>query len=292
MPTPNTFVQTSISDRNREGLPGDLVDSRKTQIVTAIAAGPMNAGLMTFFAPGETRGAAGPAGTSFDPGHVYQAPSPAAAAAATAILASGGVSSASPQTITSFNGAFGATEMRPGRRVTMVLSNNANWTGGNAVITYVDAATGANRSETLAIPSSGNTTLTTTGYASRVLSLAIPAQGGGAGTYTLGVAALDASVTANDFAGILLRKPMTVMFSALYDYADGDTVAITRKLSSVHVVSETAVTQGDDVFVRVAGTGTFGAFRNDSDSGNAVQIVGARFGRTAAANALTSVELP
>jgi hypothetical protein len=95
-------------------------------------------------------------------------------------------SAASPQTVTNLTGVYGSAAFPNGpRRVTLALNSNAHWLATTAVLTGYDAA-GNLVTENLAIPSGGNTTLTTTGVFSRIVSLAIPTQGGTSGTATLG----------------------------------------------------------------------------------------------------------
>lgn len=105
-------------------------------------------------------------------------------------IISGGASSASLQTLSgaSLNGVSGYRALSPSRRITLVLSNHADWDATTATITGKDAG-GNTISDTLSIPNGGNTTLTTAKLFARVTSVAIPAQSGTGGTFTVGVAA-------------------------------------------------------------------------------------------------------
>lgn len=107
-----------------------------------------------------------------------------------AILATGGASSTSLQTLSgaSLNGVLGYRALSPSRRITLVLSNHADWDASTATITGKDA-NGATITDTLSIPNGGNATLTTTKLFARVTSVAIPVQSGTGGTFTVGVAA-------------------------------------------------------------------------------------------------------
>lgn len=105
-------------------------------------------------------------------------------------ILSGGTSSTSAQTLSgaSLNGVLGYRALSPSRRITLVLSNHADWDASTATITGKDA-NGTTITENLSIPNGGNTTLTTTALFARVTSVTIPIQSGTGGTFTVGVAA-------------------------------------------------------------------------------------------------------
>lgn len=107
-----------------------------------------------------------------------------------AILATGGASSTSLQTLSgaSLNGVLGYRALSPSRRITLVLSNHADWDASTTTITGKDA-NGTTITDTLSIPNGGNATLTTTKLFARVTSVTIPIQSGTGGTFTVGVAA-------------------------------------------------------------------------------------------------------
>ncbi len=113
-------------------------------------------------------------------------------ASVNAILATGGASSASLQTLlaASFNGTIGAGIMSPPRQPEMVFSSHANWDATTATITGTDV-NGATITDTFAIPDGGNATvLGTSGrYFATIVSIAIPAQSGASGTFTVGFTA-------------------------------------------------------------------------------------------------------
>lgn len=104
---------------------------------------------------------------------------------ADAIL-SGGASSGSVQTITTFNGVVGAGLMNPPRALQLVLSSHADWDATTAVVTGTDGAGNA-VSENFAIPNNGNTTVVGTTRFRSITQVVIPAQSGVGGTFTLGV---------------------------------------------------------------------------------------------------------
>jgi hypothetical protein len=258
-----------------------IADSRRfTHYVSRMAEGAIKAGLAVFTVPGGGQPWSDHGG---DPGTVYQSPSPAAAAAATAFITSI-TSSTGVQSFTgaSLNGAVGGTVMYPERKVSLILSNHADWDATTAVLS--GELNGVAKTENLTIPNGGNSTVTSTGYFDKVTGLSIPAQSGTGGTATLGVAILDSSVTIADFEGFAVWDPTLIPNTIpsqdqTAEYHDKDTLSVMLK-GAFWGVAETpasALYKGD-VYVRVAGTGTFGAIRHDSDSGNAIQITGARFG--------------
>lgn len=265
---------------------GMLADgSPRGRTTSRLAATPIKAGYGCFRAPfyGESGGNFGA-----DPGAVWQVPSPAAAADVDAIIATIG-STATIQTFDTAveaDGVVSMSEMQPARKLTLVLSNHADWDATTAVITFYNEDD-VLVSENMSIPNGGNTTLTTTDTAKQFVSLVIPAQSGTGGTATVGVAALDASITAGDFEGVALFKPTQVAYSDTEDFGPQEMIALVRKNGVVIVATEGTPAEGDDVFVGTA-AGNLGKFRNDNTS--AVQIVGARFGRCDNAAGLAEVE--
>jgi hypothetical protein len=119
---------------------------------------------------------------------------------ADAIIASGGASSASPQTITTFNGVQGGT-LSPPRNVVLTFSSHADWDSTTAVVTGVNSA-GRTVTENFAIPNGGGAAVTGSTIFASITSILIPAQSGIGGTFTAGVGALfanaDLDITATD----------------------------------------------------------------------------------------------
>ncbi len=278
-------------------LPGQLMEAFGPRQVSAkIARGLLSAGVMAFKVP--TVGGAG-SRNSIDPGEAFQYVIGGAGADVDAILATGGASSASPQTITSFNGALGAGPYQPARAVTLVLSSHANWDATTAVLRGYNHL-GQIVQENLAIPDGGNATVTSTNLYQRVISLAIPAQAGTAGTFTVGVAAVSSgALTSADFYGVVVRQAIktTISTSNLYgypgvataglsaDYADGESAPLLVE-GAIACVTETAFTTNAPVYCRIAagaGGSTIGAFRNDADSATAILVPNARCRRDASA---------
>lgn len=103
------------------------------------------------------------------------------------IIATGGVSSASPQTYSgaALNGSIGAGAMNPPRVAVLQLSASASWLATTAVVTGLDES-GATVTDSLAIPLNGGVRVEGTTLFASITSVAIPAQGGTAGTFTMG----------------------------------------------------------------------------------------------------------
>lgn len=115
-----------------------------------------------------------------------------------AILATGG-STGGVQTLSgaSLDGAIGRAVMNPPRPLTMTFSSSADWDATTATVTGTDVA-GATITETFAIPNNGAVTRTGVKLFRTVTSVAIPAQSGTGGTFTVGVRA---PVTADGTSG-------------------------------------------------------------------------------------------
>lgn len=284
-------MQTSYSLNPAIAREGMIADSRTLKhIVSRLCEGAVKAGRAVFRVVG-----GGQAFTSrLDPGTVWQQPSPSQDADVDAFKTNV-ASSASLQTIsgTGWNGVVGTAKMYPERLVTLVLSNHADWDATNATLRgYLN---GVLQSETLAIPNGGNATVTSTKRYDQILDLAIPAQSGTGGTATVGVAALDASVTLADFEGFAIYDPALVpnvvpSQDQTNEYHDKDTASILYK-GALWVITEDAVSTGGTVHVRISGSGNVGAVRSDTDGGAAIAITGARFGSDASAAGLVKVEL-
>jgi hypothetical protein len=111
--------------------------------------------------------------------------STAGGAAAGAIL-TGGASSASPQTITSFNGTIGGRLMSPPRAPSVTFSSSADWHATTGTVTGKDRF-GQTISQALAIPNGGGATVNLSPLFAQITEIDIPAQGGTGGTFTVGV---------------------------------------------------------------------------------------------------------
>lgn len=203
----------------------------------------------------------------------------AAAASATAILASSGASSASPQTISgvALNGAVGDDPLDVPAPFTLVLSSSTDWDATTATLT-AELPDGTTTTESLAIPNNGNATVTTTRAYRRFISLAIPAQTGTGGTFTIGIAGTGASIDARQFLGVAHLDSATEVDASnravIAENREGGAVRSGR----VFVETDQLVSARSPVYVRTSGTASLiGVFRGDSDSGNAALLPGAMF---------------
>ena len=274
------------------GRVGAIADSRTLKfLATKMAAGMVAIGLSVFRVP--VYGADGQNRIHNRP-VVYQNPVPAAPLDVDAILASGGASATAAlttKTAADANGVVGASVMYPARKLTVTFDGSTDWDPTTGHITFYDQD-GVLTTETLAIATSA--ALTTTKAASQFVSMSFPAQTGTGGTFTIGVAVLDSSVTLADWEGIVVYDPISGgHFSGdvtTGEYQDGETLSAAR-IGAVWVVTEDACAAGGDVYTRKGGTGTFGAFRSDSDTGNAIQITGARYAMTSSAGGLNIIEM-
>ena len=272
-----TAVQTGSYDfAPATGLPGQIARVKPGQLLRAfIAAAAMAPGLIAF-----TGRAAGG-----DPGEA--GPMTAPAASATALIASGGASSGSIQTIAAadMSGDLAETELFPPRNVTLTLSSHADWDATTAVVTGTDE-NGATVTESLSIPNGGNATVTGTQMFRTVTQLVIPAQSGTGGTFTFGVGSTFGTVD-HIVAGATVRDNTR----SAVNYAEGDLMPVARD-AEMWVTSETAVKDGDPVYVRVrvASSETIGAVRATPSSGYTVRLKNARFTSTNSAG-LSRVDL-
>lgn len=202
------------------------------------------------------------------------APPSAPTAAPTAILATGGASSASPQTIvtTALNGAVGQGVISPAKNITLTFNSHADWDATTAVITG-ENEDGQIITESLAIPNGGNATVSGTIPFSRVTSIYIPAQTGTNGTFTAGTGTILGAVD-NVVHGISLwdgsREPGV--------YAV-DAVMPVIKRGTVWVYTEGAVNPSLPVFARFVASGdeVLGAFRGSPDSTDCGRVRAAKW---------------
>lgn len=187
-----------------------------------------------------------------------------------------------------FNGVIGAGRISPPAKIQLVLNNNANWDATVATLSGLDE-NGIPVSESLTIPDTGNTTLTSTRFYSRVTGLAIPAQSGVGGSATLGTSA-SVTLDGGDVLGVSLREHHARAVPSETDnelWDDGAEMPVLRH-GRVYVKMENAFRAGECPLVRTtAGVGEQrGAFRGtgDSDSGDAIPFRRARCLNSGAAN--------
>lgn len=265
--------QISYSQNPAAGRPGQLAtcnawDSRTIAVAEASGIEP---GRIVVRSASQTSGA----------GSVTKAVLPAGQAADVDAVIATGASAAAPQTYetATLDGVVGASAILVPAAVTMTISSHADWDATTAVLTAVNSE-GVTVTENLSIPDAGNTTLTTTGLYVRVVSLAIPAQSGAGGTFTLGYAQ-SSTITGAQIIGVAALDPSQEPPVLLPQYKIG--AAWTEGV--VWVATDALVVEGAKAYVRVfAGVGeSLGILRGDADGGDAVLVPGARFGKVASA---------
>jgi hypothetical protein len=269
--------QTSMAQAPSAAYPGMEADSDHNRKTTAIVeeTDGIAPGLVVMRGTGGDRTARLP---------------PAVAADADALKTNIG-STAGVQTFTGadFNGVIGTGRISPPARLDLILSSHANWDATVATIIYEDE-NGVRQTESLSIPDGGNATVSTTGYASRIVSLAIPAQAGTSGTATLGVSA-SRSLAGGDVLGVVIRSHKGLVDPASADnevYEDECEMPV-LKHGTCYVTVENAFEAGDRPLVRcvAAGAEKLGAVRvGDSDSGDCFPWPGARLLTSGSAGAL------
>lgn len=286
-------MQTTANREPAAFRAGMIADSRPMRhVASKIASGNIKAGIGAFGAPGLSAPGDSP---KADPGLIYQNPSPAAAVDVDAVVTTRATAATLVTLVAAdFNGVHGAAECFPPRLLTITANSNANWDATNIEVTYI-GADNLTHTELLAMPDGGNTTLTTTDRVKIPLSIKIPAQSGTGGSYTIGYAVLDASLTINDFMGVPVYDAWTMEGrgenSDLGEYAHGETVAVLRK-GPVAVETEGTCPDQGDVYVRVSPNGgntQIGKFRADADSATAVLVPNARFERSTTLGAVNVV---
>ena len=268
------FVQNAYAFAPAAGLPGQVARHKPGMFVaTLIACAALVPGCVYFKGPaaGGAAGEVGPLEPSAD---------------ADAIIATG-ASTAGIQTLTggSLDGVIGAGEIYPPRNITLTFSSSADWDATTATVTGTDE-NGVSQSESFSIPNGGNATVTGATKFRSITSIGIPAQSGTGGTFTAGVGSLLGAAD-HLVEGIVARD---ITRSAV-NYADGEVVPVIRN-GDVWVTSETAVKDGDPVWVRVVATGgeVLGAVRATPDSNDCVRIKNARFTSTNSAG-LSRIDL-
>lgn len=273
-------VQTSYSQNPQEAQLGQIAEGFGPQRVRSrIGRGLIRAGYGVLLAQGAGNDSLqNPQYASIiNPGTVYHVPFPAGTVSAAALHT--GASSASVQTITSFNGVYGASELMPSRTITFTFDSSTDWDPTTGTVTFVDDL-GNTVTENLAVATSA--ALTTTKKVRKLLSVTLPAQTGAGGVFTIGVSALTTGTEAL-FAGVAIRQAhkMTIATAGLFgypgqlgvtgpaDYVDSDSVPCLTE-GGIWVYSEAAVNDGDPVYMRTAANGgltVLGAFAPASGTG-------------------------
>lgn len=192
------------------------------------------------------------------------------------------------------DGDIGAGIISPAAKIDLILDSHTDWDATSATLAYEDED-GVYRTETLSIPDGGNTTVTSTGYARRVISLTIPAQTGTGGSATLGVSATRI-IGGADVLGVSVRTHKTRTTFAATDsevYDDEATMPVRRK-GRIFVEVENAFVAGSGVLVRciAAGAERLGAVRVDgTDGGDCVAWKHARLLTSGSAGEVGELEV-
>lgn len=260
---------TGYSSTPAKAYPGMLADDGAHDIgsATVDAAAPIPPGVLVLRTTGGD--------------YAADVPAPLAVAAPSSIKTNI-ASSASPQALVvgDFNGSIGAGKIPLAAKIVLVLSSNAHWILSTATLSGLDE-NGIPVSEPLTIPAGGNTTLTSSRYYSRITGLNIPAQGGGAGTATLGTSA-SVTLDGGEVLGISLREHKGRLVPSASDnelWDDGSEMPVLRQ-GRVFVKMENAFRVGECPLVRLVAVGgeQRGAFRGsgDTDSGDSVPFRRAR----------------
>lgn len=269
-------VQTSMSTSPGAGPAGTIDSTTHASVKSRLAASALTPGLLALFVA-----------------TLSTVRAPVAADSATdadAIIATGG-STAGVQTLTttSLDGVVGDDPMRLARNLTFTFSSHADWDETTITVTGKGAG-GEYLTETFAVPNGGNATVTGNALFSQVDSVSIPAQSGTGGTFLMGTGAKLGPIDAAAAGVVALENTR-----AAAAYASAEVAPVVRK-GRVRVVTETAVTEGGDVYVRlvVSGDEVYGAFRATPDSTDCARLLRAKWGQTtsAAGTALLDINLP
>lgn len=194
------------------------------------------------------------------------------------------------------DGVIGLGLISPPSRIDLILDSHVDWDATSATLVYEDE-NGVEQTETLSIPNGGNATVSSVGYASRVVSLTIPAQSGTGGTATLGIqGAAGRSLGGGDVMGVSLRTHKTRADLSAADnelYEDEDVLPV-RRQGRIFVTVENAFAAGDRPLVRLvaAGAEKLGAIRvGDNDGGDCAPWPNARLLTSGSAGAIGVLEI-
>jgi hypothetical protein len=279
-------MQTSYDAKPAIGKEGMIADSRiMRNVISRISSGVIKAGRGVFRASSYTPGL-----DSGNPGQIVQAISPVATLDVDAI-ATGTVIKSVVAGVTYLaavaNGAVGADEMIPPRRLTVTFDASTDWDPGAGSISFLDE-NGELVTEALAVATSA--ALTTTAKARSFVGITLPAATGTGGTATIGIAAL--AFTLADFEGVAVYdasvEPPADAIAAVTEYGDDMAIPV-LETGAIYVLPETAVVPTDTVYVRVAagaGGSDLGAFGNTADTATCVAVTNAKWGSKASADAL------
>jgi hypothetical protein len=173
------------------------------------------------------------------------------------------------------DGVIGTGRIWPPAKLSVTRSAHADQNAVTAVLSYLDE-NGLPRSENLAFADAGGDSFTSAYYASRFVSLVIPAQAGVGGTTQIGITA-DRTLDGGDVLGVSVldvAKTLEVSPSSWNNevYEDATQMPALRK-GRINVTVENAFRSGDCPLVRfvAAGAEKLGAIRvHDTDGGDCI----------------------
>ena len=171
-------------------------------------------------------------------------------------------------------------------------------TSAAAVITLTFVGIGRVYVITVVAPTSTLTPANTQTAGGTAIGLAVAVQYGSADAFA---AASGAGMVDADVIGMTVRSEAIqtqqgndLAVNALDEHAAGRTLAVMREGTLV-ALAEEAVTKGAGVFVRIANVTVvgdpLGMPRSDVDGGDAIQMLGARFGSTTTGRGLVVIEM-
>lgn len=271
----STSVQTAYSSTPAVGIAGQIADEGPREIESAANSSTTDivAGIVVLrSADGTVR----PLLSTDEPTADTDAIMVAQATATTAQVCTGAT----------LDGVIGVTEIFPPRNITMTLSSHANFDAATAIVRGLDEL-GRVIEEAFEFPDAGNVTLTGAVPFRFVTAVLLPAQAGTNGTVDVGTGVIMGGLTPTA-RGISVYDATKIPGA----YTRYDDLPVMRK-GRIYVLSETAVTKGGAVYVRVVATGSEvrGAMRGTLDSTDLALLLGARWGSTLTAGGIAMVDL-
>lgn len=282
--------QTSVNQSPALGIPGSFSDISPVRDaitvsaeVDSTASAPLEDPL-----PGILPGHLTMRGTDFSDARLPHA----LAVDVDAIIATGD-SSTTTYSGATLDGAVGDTRWPVPTLIDLVLNSDTDWDDTDAILIGIDG-NGAQVTELLDIPNDGGATVTSNARFVQIISLAIPAQTGSGGTFTLGVQGpASGAITKAMMQGFVVNdqhREGTADPNGISVGLEGLPFPDLRGMSAIRqgrffVRTQDLPLEGAPVWVRVvnsAGAGlpsNIGQPRSDADSGNALLVPGARFRR-------------
>lgn len=226
-------------------------------------------------------------------------PAAAPAAICTAAVFVSNALTASTVLAGAFDGATGRDRIAPCRTVTVTFDADAGWdspAGATLVDIYGYDAFGAEIWDSIQKENgSGAGTYTTRQAFSMVKHIDISATNANTGTGTVGLSNDFVELSQRDYPGVALYRAGKQPNTAARNFADGESASILRRGRFI-AVPEHAVTDGDDVYVRVlaAGADLRGQFTGQDGADTPAtyaKLAGAKWRLAALADAFSIIEL-